>query len=61
VLNPSAADQEPWQLPFYLKVTFTDFGRLLSSLTASVVYWPEFMAANPEVPGSIPGTTRFSE
>jgi hypothetical protein len=30
-------------------------------LTASVVYWPEFLAANTEVPGSIPGATRFSE
>jgi hypothetical protein len=24
-----------------------------------VVYWSEFLAANPEVPGSIPGATRF--
>jgi hypothetical protein len=29
--------------------------------TASVVYWSEFLATDPEVPGSIPGTTRFSE
>jgi hypothetical protein len=29
--------------------------------TASAVWWPEFLATNPEVPGSIPGTTRFSE
>jgi hypothetical protein len=27
--------------------------------TASVVYWSEFLAANPEVPGSILGVTRF--
>jgi hypothetical protein len=26
-----------------------------------VVLWPEFLAANPEVLGSIPGATRFSE
>jgi hypothetical protein len=26
-----------------------------------VIYWPEFLAANPEVPGLIPGVTRFSE
>jgi hypothetical protein len=29
--------------------------------TASVVWWSEFLAANPEVPGSIPCATRFSE
>jgi hypothetical protein len=30
-------------------------------MTASVVYWSEFLAADPEVPFSIPGPTRFSE
>jgi hypothetical protein len=29
--------------------------------TASVVYWSEFLATNPEVLGSIPGASRFSE
>jgi hypothetical protein len=29
--------------------------------TASVVQWPEFLTANTEVPGLIPGPTRFSE
>jgi len=29
--------------------------------TASVVYWSEFLATDTEVPGSIPGATRFSE
>jgi hypothetical protein len=29
--------------------------------TASVVYWSEFLATDAEVPGSIPGPTRFSE
>jgi hypothetical protein len=29
--------------------------------TASVVYWSEFLATDPEVPGSIFGATRFSE
>jgi hypothetical protein len=29
--------------------------------TASAVYWLEFLAANPEVPGSIPNAIRFSE
>jgi hypothetical protein len=30
-------------------------------MTASVVWWLEFLATDPEVPGSIPGDTRFSE
>jgi hypothetical protein len=30
-------------------------------VTASVVWWSEFLAANPEVPRSIPGATKFSE
>ena len=29
--------------------------------TASVVQWSEFLATDTEVPGSIPGATRFSE
>jgi hypothetical protein len=28
---------------------------------SSVVYWSEFLAANAEVPGSIPGATKFAE
>jgi hypothetical protein len=27
--------------------------------TSSVVWWSEFLATDPEVPGSIPGATRF--
>jgi hypothetical protein len=30
-------------------------------LTASVVYWSEFLATDPEDPGSIRANTRFSE
>jgi hypothetical protein len=30
-------------------------------MTASVVLWSEFQATDPEVPGSIPGVSRFSE
>jgi hypothetical protein len=30
-------------------------------LTASVVYFSEFLATDSEVPGLIPGPTRFSE
>jgi hypothetical protein len=29
--------------------------------TASVVWWPEFLATDPEVLGSIPGASRFSD
>jgi hypothetical protein len=29
--------------------------------TVSVVSWSEFLATDPEDPGSIPGATRFSE
>jgi hypothetical protein len=36
-------------------------GSLIVLETASVVSWSEFLATGPEVPGSIPGTTRFSE
>jgi hypothetical protein len=31
------------------------------SETASVVWWSEFLATDPEVPGSITGPTRRSE
>jgi hypothetical protein len=34
---------------------------LLNIMTTSVVWWSEFLATDPEVPGSIPGATRFSE
>jgi hypothetical protein len=34
---------------------------LTQLLTAFVVWWSEFLAANPGVPGSILGATRFSE
>jgi hypothetical protein len=34
---------------------------LKQETTASVVYWSEFLATDPEVPGSLPGATRFSE
>jgi hypothetical protein len=30
-------------------------------VTASVVYWTEFLATDPDVPDSIPGASRFSE
>jgi hypothetical protein len=30
-------------------------------VTASVVYCLDFLATDPEIPGSIPGATRFSE
>jgi hypothetical protein len=34
---------------------------LLGAKTASMVQWSEFLATDPEVLGSIPGPTRFSE
>jgi cytochrome c oxidase assembly factor CtaG len=53
---------------FYLPLRLP-IGLLLSAFptniiyarTASVVLWSEFLATDPEVPGSIPGVTRFSE
>jgi hypothetical protein len=36
------------------------FFRLMKGLTASVAWWPEFLAANPEDLGSISGATKFS-
>jgi hypothetical protein len=32
----------------------------IGTRTASVVFWSEFLAANPEVLGSISGATKFS-
>jgi hypothetical protein len=43
---------------FVISEIISDTG---DEVTASVAYWSEFLAANPEVPGSIPGATRFSE
>jgi hypothetical protein len=37
------------------------FFTVMLGVTASVVWWSEFLATYPEVPGSIPGPTRFSE
>jgi hypothetical protein len=34
---------------------------ILNIRTASVVSWSEFLATDPEVLGSIPGASRFSE
>jgi hypothetical protein len=33
----------------------------IKSSMSSVVYWSEFLATDPEVPGSIPDASRFSE
>jgi hypothetical protein len=37
------------------------YGERPTSQAASVVQWTEFLTADPEVPGYIPGATRFSE
>jgi hypothetical protein len=34
---------------------------IVPEATASVVEWSEFLATDPEVPGSIPGTSRFTK
>jgi len=39
----------------------TIYDMIYDIMTASVVYWSEFLATDTEVPGSIPGATRFSE
>jgi hypothetical protein len=31
------------------------------NMTASVAWWSEFLATDPEEPGSIPSVTKFSE
>jgi hypothetical protein len=45
--------------PIY--VSTTERCNICLDKTASVVYESEFLATDPEVPGSIPGATRFSE
>jgi hypothetical protein len=37
------------------------FPSIIVDQSASVVWWSEFPATDPDVPGSIPGATRFSE
>jgi hypothetical protein len=44
-----------------LKMRAIIFSETLVQMTASVVEWSEFLAADPEVPGSIFGAARFSE
>jgi len=54
----SLLENSPEELMFLL----VDFEvAVISAMTASVVYWSEFLATDTEVPGSIPGATRFSE
>jgi hypothetical protein len=42
-----------------LQVSFSPFQNMQG--IALVIQWSEFLATDPEVPGSIPGATRFSE
>ena len=65
-LSVESADRKGLTLPdkggFYITGTsFALFGIVIVFSTASVVYWSEFLATDTEVPGSIPGATRFSE
>jgi hypothetical protein len=50
-----------WLIRRVLNLTVEFIRPLYNWLTASVVYWSEFLATDPEVAGSIPGATRFSE
>jgi len=43
----------------YISRAVVTLAELLSITTASVVQWSEFLATDTEVPGSIPGATRF--
>jgi hypothetical protein len=49
---PHVFRHESFSLPFLF---------LVIQKTASVVLWSEFLATDPEVPGSISSPTRFSE
>jgi hypothetical protein len=49
--------QALWE--YFLALCTNTSGKVTS--TAAVVYWSEFLATHPEVPGSIPDATRFSE
>jgi hypothetical protein len=44
-----------------LRSTRTNFNEIREARTSSVVQWSEFLATDPENPGSIPDATRFSE
>jgi hypothetical protein len=35
--------------------------QIINVLTACMVQWSEFLATDPEIPGSITGATRFPE
>jgi hypothetical protein len=41
--------------------SITIITKMMMMMTASVVLQPEFLAADPEVPGSIPGAIRCIE
>jgi hypothetical protein len=46
---------------FNAKCTDYEYAEYTRHWTASAVYWSDFLATGPEVSGSIPGATRFSE
>jgi predicted membrane-bound mannosyltransferase len=46
---------------FHIRKQNMIYAMLLFALTASVVYWSDFLAADPEVPGSISGAATFFE
>jgi hypothetical protein len=49
-------------VPLYRYLVTVNFlSTSIYSVTAFVVYWSEFLAKDPEIPGSISGATAFSE
>jgi hypothetical protein len=68
--QPSSVQQRAWlircnvecarQLHSYSRALYFAYNVKLHKI-ASVVYWAEFLAADPEVPGSITGATRLSK
>jgi hypothetical protein len=51
-----------FRYPLHVSRGFAQFASIdITLYTACVVWCSEFLAADPEVPGSIPGHARFSE
>jgi hypothetical protein len=55
------ADGTVWYGGMVWKKISVIFGKRVATWTTSVVEWSAFLVANLEVPGLIPGATRFSK
>jgi hypothetical protein len=55
------ADNQMMNISLFLQCLKSLFPLTEKPMTASVVEWSEFVATDPEVLGSIPGTSRSSE